>query len=57
MLVFPQGIQGGLLRLISLFLGPDQMSRARRHPPAPHVTPSADQAPAGQHEKEGTPHE
>jgi len=54
MLVFPQGIQGGLRRLIGAFLGPDQKSRTRRSTPTPHVTPSADQAPAGQHEKEGT---
>ncbi|HJY94867.1 MAG TPA: hypothetical protein VJ371_07915, partial [Streptosporangiaceae bacterium] len=54
MLVFPQGIQGGLLRLISAFLGPDQKSRTRRTAPTPHVTPSADQAPASQHEKEGS---
>ena len=54
MLVFPQGIQGGLLRLISAFLGPGQKSRTRRIAPTPHVTPSADQASASQHEKEGT---
>jgi branched-chain amino acid transport system permease protein len=54
MLVFPQGIQGGLLRLISAFLGPDQKSRIRRTAPTPYVTPSADQAPASQHEKEGS---
>jgi len=54
MLVFPNGIQGGLLRLVSAFLGPDQKSRIRRTAPAPHVTPSADEAPASQHEKEGT---
>jgi branched-chain amino acid transport system permease protein len=54
MLLFPNGIQGGLLRLISAFLGPDQKSRNRRNAPSPHVTPSADQAPASQHEKEGT---
>jgi branched-chain amino acid transport system permease protein len=54
MLLFPNGIQGGLLRLISAFLGPDQKSRIRRTAPARHVTPSADQAPASQHEKEGT---
>ncbi len=54
MLVFPNGIQGGLLRLVSAFLGPDQKSRIRRTAPAPHVTPSADQATASQHEKEGT---
>jgi branched-chain amino acid transport system permease protein len=53
MLVFPHGIQGGLLRLISAFTGPDQKSRIRRTAPTPHVTPSADQA-ASQHEKEGT---
>jgi branched-chain amino acid transport system permease protein len=54
MLVFPDGIQGGLQRLISAFLGPDQKSRIRRTAPTAHVTPSADQAPASQHEKEGT---
>jgi branched-chain amino acid transport system permease protein len=54
MLVFPQGIQGGLMRLISAFVGPDQKSRIGRTVPTPHVTPSADQEPASQHEKEGT---
>ena len=54
MLLFPQGIQGGLMRLISAFLGPDQKSRSGRSAPTNHVTPSADQAPASQHEKEGT---
>jgi branched-chain amino acid transport system permease protein len=54
MLVFPQGIQGGLRRLLSLFFGPDQKSRTGRTAPTRHVTPSADQAPASQHEKEGT---
>jgi len=54
MLLFPLGILGGLMRLISAFLGPDQKSRTGRIAPAPHVTPSADQAPASQHEKEGT---
>ena len=54
MLVFPHGIQGGLLRLISAFTGPDQKSRIGRQAPTDHVTPSADQAPASQHEKEGT---
>jgi branched-chain amino acid transport system permease protein len=54
MLLFPQGIQGGLLRLLSLFFGPDRKSRTWRTAPAPHVTPSADQATASQHEKEGT---
>jgi branched-chain amino acid transport system permease protein len=57
-LLFPQGIQGGLLRLvsllISLFFGPDQKSRTWRTAPTPHVTPSADEAPASPHEKEGT---
>jgi len=54
MLVFPQGIQGGLRRLITAFFGPDQKSRTGRIAPTPHVTPSADQEPASQHEKEGT---
>jgi branched-chain amino acid transport system permease protein len=54
MLVFPQGIQGGLQRLFSLFFGPDQKPRTWRTAPTPHITPSADQAPASQHEKEGT---
>jgi branched-chain amino acid transport system permease protein len=54
MLVFPQGIQGGLRRLISAFLGPDQKSRTGRTAPTPYVTPSADQRPASTHEKEGT---
>jgi branched-chain amino acid transport system permease protein len=54
MLVFPQGIQGGLRRLIGAFLGSDQKSRTRRTAPTPYVTPSADQTPASQHEKEGT---
>ena len=54
MLVFPHGIQGGLLRLITAFFGPDQKSRTRRTAPTPSVTPSAGEAPASQHEKEGT---
>jgi len=54
MLLFPLGIQGGLQRLISAFFGPSQKSRTGRTAPMPHVTPSADQAPASQHEKEGT---
>jgi branched-chain amino acid transport system permease protein len=54
MLVFPQGIQGGLQRIVIAFFGPNQKSRPRRTAPTPHVTPSADQAPASQHEKEGT---
>jgi branched-chain amino acid transport system permease protein len=53
-LVFPQGIQGGLRRLTTGFFGLDQKSRTRRIAPTPHVTPSADQAPASTHEKEGT---
>ena len=53
MLVFPRGIQGGLQRLFSLFTGPDQKSRTRRTAPTPQSA-SADQAPASQHEKEGT---
>jgi branched-chain amino acid transport system permease protein len=54
MLVFPQGIQGALQRLFSLFSGPDQKPRTWRTAPTPHITPSADQSPASQHEKEGT---
>jgi branched-chain amino acid transport system permease protein len=54
MLVFPQGIQGGLQRLFTAFFGTNQKSRTGRTAPTPHVTPSADQAPASQHEKEGT---
>ena len=54
MLVFPQGIQGGLVWLLRLFTGPDQKTRIARDAPAPHVTPPADEAPASQHEKEGT---
>jgi branched-chain amino acid transport system permease protein len=51
MFVFPQGIQGGLVWLLALFTGPVHTSRDA---PAPHVTPPADEAPASQHEKEGT---
>jgi branched-chain amino acid transport system permease protein len=54
MLVFPQGIQGGLRWVVSTFFGTDQKSRTWRAAPASHVTPSADEAPASQHEKEGT---
>jgi branched-chain amino acid transport system permease protein len=54
MLVFPQGIQGGLRRLLALFTGPDLKTRTSHDAPAPHVTPPADEAPASQHEKEGT---
>ena len=51
MLVFPQGIQGGLRRLLTLFTGP---ARTWRNAPSPDVLPSADDARASQHEKEGT---
>src|SRR5216683_273874 len=64
MLAFPQGIQGGLRRLLTAFTGPD---RTWRDAPTPHVTPSADallapgddppdppEKPASQHEKEGS---
>ena len=54
MLVFPQGIQGGLRWVITTFFGTDQKSRTWRAAPATHVTPSADETPASQHEKEGT---
>jgi branched-chain amino acid transport system permease protein len=54
MLVFPQGIQGGLRRLFTLFTGPEQRTRILRDAPAPHVTPPADETPASHHEKEGT---
>jgi hypothetical protein len=62
MLAFPQGIQGGLHRLLTLFTGPDpkspenQRAHIPRDAPAPHVTPPADEAPASRHnhEKEGT---
>jgi hypothetical protein len=55
MLAFPQGIQGGLHRLLTLFTGPDPRTHIPRDAPAPHVTPPADEAPASHHEKEGTP--
>ena len=54
MLAFPQGIQGGLRRLLTAFTGPDLKTRTGRGAPTPHNTPSADDAPASQHEKEGT---
>jgi len=54
MLVFPQGIQGGLRWVVTTFFGTDQKSRTWRAAPAPYVTPSADELPASQHEKEGT---
>jgi len=49
MLVFPQGIQGGLQRLITGFPGAGRKTRTWRTAPAPHVTPSADEAPTSQH--------
>jgi branched-chain amino acid transport system permease protein len=54
MLVFPQGIQGGLRLVITAFFGSDQKPRAWRTASAPHLTPSADEEPATHHEKEGT---
>jgi branched-chain amino acid transport system permease protein len=70
MLVFPQGIQGGLRRLTTGFFGTDQKTRTWRTAPKSHLTPSAGSAltrgdeltsppaqpdtPASQHEKEGT---
>jgi hypothetical protein len=54
MLVFPQGIQGGLVGLLRLFTGPDQKTRTAHDAPAPHATPPAGEAPASHHEKEGT---
>jgi branched-chain amino acid transport system permease protein len=54
MLVFPQGIQGGLRYVVTTFFGTNQKPRTWRAAPAPHVTPSADEAPASQHEKEGS---
>jgi branched-chain amino acid transport system permease protein len=54
MLVFPQGIQGGLRRLLTLFTGPGQKTRTWRNAPAPFAVPPADEARASQHEKEGT---
>jgi branched-chain amino acid transport system permease protein len=63
MLVFPRGIQGGLRRLLDAFTGPDpdnprnRKSRTWRAEPAArltHESPEGDEAPAGQHEKEGT---
>jgi len=52
MLVFPQGIQGGLRWVITAFFGSEQKPRTWRT--APHLTPSADEEPATKHEKEGT---
>ena len=48
MLVFPQGIQGGLRRLLTLFTGP---ARTWRNAPSPDVLSSAEDARASQHEK------
>ena len=55
MLVFPQGIQGALRWLLTLFTGPEPRSRFSRDAPAPHVTPPADEVPASHHEKKGSP--
>jgi len=54
MLVFPQGIQGALRWVINAFFGTEQKSRTWRAAPVTHVTPSADETAASQHEKEGT---
>ena len=54
MLAFPQGIQGGLRWLLTLFTGPAPGTRFSRDAPAPPVTRPADEAPASHHEKEGT---
>jgi branched-chain amino acid transport system permease protein len=54
MLAFPQGIQGGLRWLLTLFTGPEPWTRFSRDAPAPRVTPPAGEAPASHHEKEGT---
>jgi branched-chain amino acid transport system permease protein len=54
MLAFPQGIQGGLRRLLAAFTGPDRKSPTWRAAPAARLTPPADEAPADQHEREGT---
>jgi branched-chain amino acid transport system permease protein len=52
MLVFPQGIQGALRWVITAFFGTNSRSRTWRA--APHLTPSAGEEPATEHEKEGT---
>jgi branched-chain amino acid transport system permease protein len=49
MLVFPQGIQGGLERIVTAFVGPDRKTRTRRTASAAHLTPSADDSSASQH--------
>jgi branched-chain amino acid transport system permease protein len=41
-LVFPQGIQGGLDRIIAAFVGPHRRTHTWRTAPAPTTTPSAD---------------
>jgi len=47
MLVFPQGIQGGLQRLVSAFLGLDRKTRTWRTAPTPHITPTGGTRPPG----------
>jgi branched-chain amino acid transport system permease protein len=61
MLVFPQGIQGGLDRIIAAFVGPSRKARTGRTAPTLRVTPSAeyrepsaDPTPIPPHKKEGT---
>jgi branched-chain amino acid transport system permease protein len=54
MLAFPQGIQGGLRWLLTLFTGPEPRTRFSRDAPAPPVTPPPTEAPASHHEKKGT---
>jgi hypothetical protein len=54
MLVFPQGIQGGLRWLLTLFTGPEPRTRFSGDAPAPHVMPPADEVPASHPEKKGT---
>jgi branched-chain amino acid transport system permease protein len=49
MLLFPQGIQGGLERIVAAFVGPDRKARTWRAAPASHLTPSADDTSAGHH--------
>jgi branched-chain amino acid transport system permease protein len=54
MLTFPQGIQGGLRRFLTLFTGPDPRARIAHDAPAPQDPPPGGEASASQHEKEGT---
>jgi branched-chain amino acid transport system permease protein len=54
MLAFPQGIQGGLRWILTLFTGPEPKGRLSRDVPAPHATPPAGEAPASHPQKEGT---